>query len=114
VRSRTDQSRFKRLWLLALALYGVGDAATTLALHAQVSTAVEMNPVMRAALATDPVAGVVGIKVAAVGSVLLVSLLHAQRARSRTLAHGLPLLLAALGAALTLNNLVVLATPTLG
>jgi hypothetical protein len=102
-----DEQEFRRLWLVAVATYGVGDVVTTIAL-AQFSTALaEGNTALRAALDGFGQGGLVALKLGVLLACLAVSV-DAARRGDRVLYYLPPALLAVVGAFTTAYNLRLL------
>ncbi|MEF8801729.1 MAG: hypothetical protein V5A38_10930 [Halolamina sp.] len=59
-----DQTEFTRLWIIAVATYGVGDVVTTVALMEFSKTVVEANGIIRAAIDAFGQPGLVSLKIA--------------------------------------------------
>ena len=100
-----DPTEFSRLWFLATLTYGVGDIVTTLAVF-RAGGVGEGNGLLRVATATFGQAGLVGVKLAAFGVCLGVSL-WAVHADDR-IGFYLPAALAAVGAFTAAFNLRLL------
>jgi len=101
-----DPTEFSRLWFVATLTYGVGDIVTTLAVF-RAGGVGEGNGLLRAATATLGQAGLVGVKLAAFGVCLAVSLWAAQ-ADDRIGFYLPPAALAVAGAFTTVFNLRLL------
>jgi len=106
--ARVSVSLLVTLWLVALGAYGVGDTATTLAVFAS-PVHQELNPAVGAAVARFGAAGVVALKLLAVGVCAGLTLRWGLRDGDRLFAYGPPSLLCVLGVATTLGNLAILA-----
>ncbi len=101
-----DPTEFSRLWFLATLTYGVGDIVTTLAVF-RAGGVGEGNGLLRVATATFGQAGLVGVKLAAFGVCLGVSL-WAAHADDRIGFYLPPAALAVVGAFTTAFNLRLL------
>lgn len=102
-----DAEEFTALWSIALATYGVGDVVTTIALVWFVPHLHEGNPLVAGVVGAFGQPGLVGLKLAAFGFCLLVSL-AAARSDDRLLYYGPPAGLALVGAFTTVYNLRLL------
>lgn len=106
-RAFTEES-FVRVWLVALATYGVGDVVTTIALVWFSPAHAEANPAVELAIATFGGGGYLALKLLAFFACLGISLREGFLEADRLFFYGPPLLLAALGAASTGYNLLIL------
>jgi hypothetical protein len=102
-----DPTEFSWLWVVATTTYGAGDVVTTVALVGFSDSVVEANALLRAAIDTFGLWGLVGFKLAAFFSCLTVSLLGARDGDS-TLYYGPPAVLALIGAFTTVYNVRLL------
>lgn len=102
-----DPSEFSRLWLLAVTFYGVGDIVTTVAILQQSALVSEANPLLRAVYDSFGLSGFVGLKLAAFGLGIAVSL-HGDRHADRFVYLLPPATLAVVGAFTTALNLRLL------
>lgn len=91
-------------WLLAVLLFGVGDVVTT-SVGLTLPGVVEADPVARVAIDSFGVGSIVGLKLLAFGLCYAV-----WRTVPRPYCLGVPLGLAALGAAVTAWNVLVVVT----
>lgn len=111
-RSTIEGASFERgslsiLWLLALATYGVGDVVTTIAIVYFVPVATEANPVVRATFETFGGGGFLALKLIVFYYCIRISFHGGLEPRDRLLSYGAPLLLAAVGTAVTISNLAL-------
>jgi len=105
--SRFDENEFTRLWTVALATYGVGDTVTTVALLWFVGSLEEANALVRFAVDSFGLPGLVALKIAAFLVAIAVSVVGV-RADDRALYVFPPAALAVLGGFLTAFNLRLL------
>ncbi len=103
------QEEFYWLWIIATATYGVGDIVTTIALVYYHPLTTEANPVLRWAMSTFGLAGLLGVKLGIFLVFIGVSLGLARRGYEPLVYYAPPALLAALGGYLTVFNLVIMA-----
>lgn len=103
------QDEFYWLWIIATATYGVGDVVTTIALVYYHPLTTEANPVLRWAMSTFGLGGLLGVKLGIFLVFIGVSLVLARRGYDPLLYSAPPAILAALGGYLTVFNLVVMA-----
>ncbi|MFC7070948.1 hypothetical protein [Halobaculum lipolyticum] len=102
-----DEREFTQLWLLATALYGVGDVVTTIALIEYVPEIDEGNLLMATAVEQFGLLGLVGLKVVVFMLCIWVSLWGA-RDGDAVVYYLSPALLAVAGAFTTVYNLWLL------
>jgi hypothetical protein len=102
-----DPTEFSRLWFLSALTYGVGDIVTTLALVGYDPLVNEGNALLRAAIETFGLWGLIGLKLLAFAFCLGISLRGARDADS-ALFYGPPAMLALVGAFTTAYNLRLL------
>ncbi|SDX67084.1 hypothetical protein [Halobellus clavatus] len=98
-----DARTFTRLWLLALATYGVGDVVTTIALIEYSPTVSEANALIRLSIDHLGLLGLVLLKYLAFGVAIGISLLGAADA-DRFLYYLPPIVLSLAGAFTTVYN----------
>jgi hypothetical protein len=98
-----DATTFTRLWLLALATYGVGDVVTTIALIEYSPTVSEANALIRLSIDHLGLLGLVLLKYLAFGVAIGISLLGAADA-DRFLYYLPPIVLSLAGAFTTIYN----------
>jgi hypothetical protein len=98
-----DATTFTRLWLLALATYGVGDVVTTIALIEYSPTVSEANALIRLSIDHLGLLGLVLLKYLAFGVAIGISLLGAADA-DRFLYYLPPIVLSLAGAFTTVYN----------
>jgi len=106
--TRFDEVSFSRVWLAALATYGVGDVVTTIAIVSFSDLHVEGNPVVPEAIAAFGGGGFLGLKLLVIYGCLGVSLRVGVGDDDRVLFYGPPLFLALVGAFTTVHNLGLL------
>lgn len=102
------EAAFSRIWLLALAAYGVGDVVTTIALVWFSPHHVEANPVIGAAIAAFGGGGFLGLKLLAIYACLWISLRYGLVADDPITYYVPPVALFVLGAGTTALNLSLL------
>jgi hypothetical protein len=102
-----DPTEFSRLWFLSTLTYGVGDIVTTLALVGYSATVNEGNVLLRTAIESFGLWGLIGMKLFAVLFCLVISLYGARDGDS-ALYYGPPAMLALVGAFTTVYNLRLL------
>ena len=98
-----DARTFTRLWLFALATYGVGDVVTTIALIEYSPTVSEANALIRLSIDHLGLLGLVLLKYLAFGVAIGISLLGAADA-DRFLYYLPPIVLSLAGAFTTIYN----------
>ncbi|MFC7235506.1 hypothetical protein [Halosegnis marinus] len=98
---------FTRLWLVALATYGVGDVVTTVALTRFVPRLSEGNLLLAALLNSHGNLGLIGLKLAVFAGCLAISL-YGARTADRFVYYLPPALLAVVGGFTTAYNLRLL------
>lgn len=103
-----DEVSFSRVWLLALAAYGVGDVVTTIALVYFSDLHTEANPVIRQAIMAFGGGGFLGLKLLVIYACIGVSLWVGVSDEDRLMFYGPPLLLATVGCYTTVHNLGLL------
>lgn len=103
-----DEVSFSRVWLLALATYGVGDVVTTIALVYFSDLHTEANPVIRQAIMAFGGGGFLGLKLLVIYLCIGVSLWAGLGEDDRLMFYAPPLLLAAFGLYTTAVNLNLL------
>jgi hypothetical protein len=102
-----DPTEFSRLWFLAALTYGVGDIVTTLALVGYDAAVNEGNVLLRVAIESFGLWGLIGLKLVAFLLCLVISLYGARDADS-ALYYGPPAMLAIVGAFTTVYNVRLL------
>ncbi|MFB6103059.1 MAG: hypothetical protein ABEJ73_10900 [Haloplanus sp.] len=102
-----DATEFSRLWLIATTTYGVGDVVTTIALVQFSDSVGEANALLRTAIETFGLGGLIGLKLFAFFACLAISLTGARNADS-ALYYGPPAMLALVGAFTTVYNIRLL------
>ena len=102
-----DSTEFSRLWFLAALTYGVGDIVTTLALVGYSASVNEGNVLLRAAIESFGLWGLIGMKLLAFLFCLVISL-YGARDDDSALYYGPPAMLALVGAFTTVYNLRLL------
>lgn len=105
-----DEVSFSRVWLLALATYGVGDVVTTIALVYFSDLHTEANPVIRQAIMAFGGGGFLGLKLLVIYVAIGVSLWAGVGDDDRLMFYAPPLLLALIGVYTTVHNLGLLFT----
>jgi len=103
-----DEVSFSRVWLVALATYGVGDVVTTIALVYFSDLHTEANPVIRQAIMAFGGGGFLGLKLLVIYTCIGVSLWAGVGDDDRLMFYAPPLLLALVGAYTTAHNLGLL------
>ncbi|MFB6196601.1 MAG: hypothetical protein ABEI80_10550 [Haloplanus sp.] len=98
-----DPTEFSRLWTIATTTYGVGDIVTTIALVQFSRSVGEGNALLRMAIESFGLAGLVGLKLVAFFACLGISLAGARKGDS-ALYYGPPVTLALVGAFITVYN----------
>lgn len=107
-KSPFDKASFSRIWLVALATYGVGDVVTTIALVYFSDLHTEANPVIRQAIMAFGGGGFLGLKLLVIYVAIGVSLWAGVGDDDRLMFYAPPLLLALVGAYTTAHNLNLL------
>ena len=102
-----DPTEFSRLWFLATLTYGVGDIVTTIALVGYSATVNEGNVLLRTAIESFGLWGLIGTKLLAVLFCLSISL-YGARDGDAALYYGPPAMLAVVGAFTTVYNVRLL------
>ena len=102
-----DPTEFSRLWFLSPLTYGVGDIVTTLALVGYSASVNEGNVLLRAAIESFGLWGLIGMKLLAFLFCLVISL-YGARDDDSALYYGPPAMLALVGAFTTVYNLRLL------
>lgn len=102
------ENEFYWLWIAATTAYGVGDIVTTIALVFYAPHVQEGNPLVAAAVGSFGVAGLVALKLAVFVGCLALSVYAMHAWADRVLYAFPPVLLTALGTALTLLNVGLL------
>lgn len=102
-----DGTEFSRLWFLSTLTYGVGDIVTTLALLGYDAAVNEGNLLLRVAIESFGLWGLIGLKLFAFFICLGISLYGARDADS-ALYYGPPAMLAVVGAFTTVYNVRLL------
>jgi len=102
-----DPAEFSWLWLVSAATYGVGDVVTTIALVGYDDAVAEGNALLRMAIESFGLSGLVGLKLIAFFVCLAISL-HGARDADSALYYGPPAMLAVVGAFTTAYNLRLL------
>lgn len=103
-----SEDAFARVWLLALAGYGVGDVVTTIALVWFSPLHVEANPIIAAAIAAFGGGGFLALKLLVIYACLGISLWGALVDDDPVLFYAPPLVLGVMGAFATVHNLGLL------
>jgi hypothetical protein len=103
-----SEDAFARVWLLALAGYGVGDVVTTIALVWFSPFHVEANPIIAAAIAAFGGGGFLALKLVVIYACLGISLWGGLLDDDPVLFYAPPLVLGAMGAFATVHNLGLL------
>jgi hypothetical protein len=103
-----SESSFVRVWLLALATYGVGDVVTTVSLVWFSPRFVEANPVVAAAIGAFGGGGFLALKLLAFYACVGVSVWGGVLNDDPILFYSPPLVLAVAGAVATGTNLSLL------
>lgn len=103
-----DEVSFSRVWLLAVATYGVGDVVTTIALVYFSDVHTEANPVIRQAIIAFGGGGFLGLKLLVIYACIGVSLWAGLSDEDRLMFYGPPVLLAGIGLYTTVHNLGLL------
>jgi hypothetical protein len=106
--TRFDEVSFSRVWLVALATYGVGDVVTTVAIVYFSDFHTEGNPVVRHVIGAFGGSGFLGLKLLVIYGCLGVSLWAGVGDDDRMLFYAPPLFLALVGAFTTVHNLGLL------
>ena len=104
---RRRPNEFYWLWIAATATYGVGDVVSTVAFLRYVPTIEEANPVVRFALESFGLSGLVALKIAVYLVMLWISVEGAREGDS-LLYYFPPVLLTATGTYLTASNVRLL------
>lgn len=104
---RSRPNEFYWLWIAATATYGVGDVVSTVAFLRYVPTIEEANPVVRVALDSFGLSGLVALKVAVYLVMLWISV-EGAREGDGLLYYFPPVLLTLAGTYLTASNLRLL------
>jgi len=102
-----DPTEFSWLWFLSTATYGVGDVVTTIALVQYSVVVNEANALLRAAIESFGLWGLIGMKLVALLFCLAISLAGA-RDDDAALYYGPPAMLAVVGAFTTVYNIRLL------
>jgi hypothetical protein len=102
-----DGTEFSRLWFLATLTYGVGDIVTTLALVGYDAAVNEGNVLLKAAIESFGLWGLIGLKLVALFFCLAISL-YGVRDSDAALYYGPPAMLAVVGAFTTVYNVRLL------
>lgn len=97
---------FVALWIIATVTYGVGDVITTIALFYFHPNVGEANPVLRWAMTSFDLAGLVGLKIMVFVAFIVISVEIARRDMDPLLYYAPPAVMAVLGAYLTVSNIV--------
>jgi hypothetical protein len=105
--SSTTVGPVVRLWILAVATYGVGDGVTTAALVWSAPLLREANPVVNAAIDAFGASGLVGLKVLALATAFGLSV-WGSTDDDQFMFYLPPVVLAVVGTATTLVNLSLL------
>lgn len=104
--ARFDPESFSRVWLLALATYGVGDIVTTIGLVWFSPHHVESNPIIAEAIALFGGGGFLALKLLVFYVCIGISL-TALADEDRLVFYGPPLTLTVLGLAVTAHNIAL-------
>ncbi|WP_423997429.1 hypothetical protein [Halorubrum trapanicum] len=104
---RRRPNEFYWLWIAATATYGVGDVVSTIAFLRYVPTIEEANPVVRFALESFGLSGLVALKIAVYLVMLWISV-EGAREGDGLLYYFPPVLLTATGTYLTASNVRLL------
>lgn len=102
------ERRFRQLWLVAAATYGVGDIVTTIAILFFHPGVREANPFIRIAARSFGSLGVVSLKLAVFIGFILVSVYFARNG-DKWLSYAPPVVLTVTGSVVTIHNLIGLA-----
>lgn len=102
------EAAFARVWLLALAAYGVGDVVTTIALVWFSPLHVEANPIIAAAIAAFGGGGFLALKLLVFYACLGISVWGGVTDDDPVLFYGPPLVLGAMGLFATVHNVGLL------
>jgi len=102
-----DGTEFSRLWFLATLTYGVGDVVTTLALVGYDAAVNEGNVLLKAAIESFGLWGLIGLKLFAFSVCLGISL-YGARDDDAAVYYGPPAMLAIVGAFTTVYNVRLL------
>lgn len=103
-----DEDRFRLVWLIAVATYGVGDIVTTTAVVFFDPGIQEANPLIREAAKSFGSLGVVPLKLAVFFGFIWVSVYFARNGDER-LSYAPPAVLTLMGSLVTVHNLIGLA-----
>jgi len=103
-----DEVSFSRMWLLAVATYGVGDVVTTIALVYFSPLHTEANPVIRQAIMAFGGGGFLGLKLLVIYACIGISLWAGVGDEDRLMFYAPPILLALVGLYTTVHNLGIL------
>ncbi|WP_458185064.1 hypothetical protein [Haladaptatus sp. NG-WS-4] len=102
------EDEFYSLWILATAVYGVGDVVTTIALLDFSPTVDEANVLLRAAVETFGHAGLVGLKLAVFFACLGIHVYGIRDSEDWVVLYAPPVVLAIMGAFFTSYNMRLL------
>lgn len=102
------ERRFRLIWLLAAATYGVGDIVTTIAIIFFAPGLQEANPLIRAAASSMGSFGVVPLKLLVFFYFIGISVYFARNG-DEWLSYAPPVVLVVTGALVTVHNLLGLA-----
>ncbi len=103
-----DEDRFRLVWLIAVATYGVGDIVTTTAVMFFDPGIQEANPLIREAAKSLGSLGVVPLKLAVFFAFIWVSVYFARNG-DEWLSYAPPAVLTLTGSLVTVHNLIGLA-----
>lgn len=103
------REEFYGLWIIATATYGVGDVVTTIALVYYHPLTNEANPVLRWAMSTFGLGGLLAVKLGIFLVFIGVALALSRQGYDPLVYSAPPAILAGLGGYLTVFNLVVMA-----
>ena len=99
---------FSRMWLLAVATYGVGDVVTTIAIVYFTPALTEANPAIRFAIETFGGGGFLGLKLLVLYACIGISLWGGVLDDDPVLFYGPPVVLTVFGVVVTGMNLGLL------
>jgi len=100
-----EEERFRNVWLLALATYGVGDIVTTITIAYFSRVHVEANPIVNLSIELFGGGGFLAMKLLVLYACLGISIWAGRLEDDRLLFYGPPILLAIVGTIITGINL---------